>query len=130
MFSAADMNNGTSASVLPGEASRQFTLIVLKLPSWENHRFCLMLFKVPLNLLLRGAPVPLALADLSFLPPHALKQRLVIFFLLLGWEGLQEGSVGIFAGEQIAAISIQGFSSELLSVRRSDHSSQAFSGRN
>lgn len=82
MFSAADMNNGTSASVLPGEASRQFTLIVLKLPSWENHRFCLMLFKVPLNLLLQGAPVPLALANLPFLRPRTLK-RLVIFYLFI-----------------------------------------------
>lgn len=43
MFSAADMNNGTVASVLVEGAPRQFTLIVLKLPGWENNLFCLML---------------------------------------------------------------------------------------
>lgn len=43
MFNAADMNNGTIASVLLEGAPRQFTLIVLKLPGWENHLFCLML---------------------------------------------------------------------------------------
>lgn len=42
MFSAADMNNGTIASVLRKGAPRQFALIVLKLPGWENHLFCLM----------------------------------------------------------------------------------------
>ena len=43
MFSPADMNNGTIASVLREGAPRQFTLIVLKLPGEENHLFCLML---------------------------------------------------------------------------------------
>lgn len=43
MFSAADMNNGTIASVLLEGAPRQFALIVLKLPGRENHLFCLML---------------------------------------------------------------------------------------
>lgn len=43
IFTAADMNNGTIASVLLEGAPQQFAMIVLKLPGWENHLFCLML---------------------------------------------------------------------------------------
>lgn len=43
IFTAADMNNGTTAPVLLEGAPQQFAMIVLKLPGWENHLFCLML---------------------------------------------------------------------------------------